>query len=57
MGPYCKLCGRRCFTPLAIKDSGGDWGGAVKGVPEDKINLILTAYGTSTIIATCRDGQ
>lgn len=41
MGPYCNFCGRRCFTYF----------------PQETPQHILSAYGTSTIIATCVGGQ
>jgi len=41
MGPYCKFCQMRCFVPMP------------KGTPD----YILTAYGSSTIVATCQHGQ
>lgn len=41
MGPYCNFCGRRCFCHFPDKTS----------------EHILVAYGTNTIIATCRGGQ
>lgn len=41
MGPYCKFCGQRCFTPFP------DW------TPDH----ILAAYGKNTIVATCAGGQ
>lgn len=41
MGPYCKYCDRRCFTHLPA------------GTPAEAVE----AYGTATIIATCRAGQ
>ncbi|GED55856.1 hypothetical protein EDM54_12965 [Brevibacillus borstelensis] len=41
MGPYCKFCGQRCFVYLPME------------TPKEA----LEAYGTSTIIATCKDGQ
>ena len=41
MGPYCKFCGMRCFTHL----------------PAETPKEIQDAYGTSTIVATCRAGQ
>lgn len=41
MGPYCKFCGQRCFVPL----------------PQKTPDYILVAYGTVSIIATCKDGQ
>lgn len=41
MGPYCNFCNHRCFTYL----------------PADTPPAALAAYGTSTIIATCREGQ
>lgn len=41
MGPYCKFCHSRCFSHFP------------KGTPKD----VLKAYGSSTIIATCRQGQ
>lgn len=41
MGPYCKFCDRRCFVYF----------------PDETPPHILKAYGTSTIIATCRAGQ
>ena len=41
MGPYCKFCDNRCFVYLPM------------ATPPH----ILKAYGTNTIIATCRGGQ
>lgn len=41
MGPYCKFCDQRCFVHIPM------------GTPEN----ILKAYGTSTIVATCKAGQ
>jgi hypothetical protein len=41
MGPYCKFCGERCFVPF----------------PEGTPKHILEAYGSASIIATCRRGQ
>jgi len=41
MGPYCKFCGTRCFCYF----------------PNETPQYILDAYGSSTIIATCRAGQ
>lgn len=41
MGPYCKFCNNRCFVHFP------------QGTPEH----ILKAYGSSTIIATCPEGQ
>jgi hypothetical protein len=41
MGPYCKFCNNRCFIPFP------------QGTPKN----IRKAYGTSTIIATCDEGQ
>jgi len=41
LGPYCKFCNMRCFTYF----------------PEGTPQHILDAYGTSTIIATCKEGQ
>ena len=41
MGPYCKFCNQRCFVHMPME------------TPEH----IVKAYGTSTIIATCPDGQ
>lgn len=41
MGPYCNFCNQRCFVPLLM----------------DTLEEALKAYGTSSIIATCRAGQ
>ena len=41
MGPYCKFCDQRCFQHMPLE------------TPQEA----LDAYGTSTIIATCRPGQ
>jgi hypothetical protein len=41
MGPYCQFCSNRCFVPLPAR------------TPQH----ILTAYGSTTIIATCTKGQ
>ena len=41
MGPYCNFCGRRCFCHF----------------PNETPKHILDAYGTASIIATCRAGQ
>lgn len=41
MGPYCKFCNQRCFVPM----------------PTETPERIVKAYGTSTIIATCPEGQ
>lgn len=41
MGPYCKFCCQRCFVYL----------------PADTPTEIVKAYGTSTIVATCKAGQ
>ena len=41
MGPYCKFCDQRCFVPF----------------PDSTPEHILKAYGTSSIIATCPQGQ
>jgi Lar family restriction alleviation protein len=41
MGPYCNFCGSRCFCHF----------------PQETPQRILDAYGTSSIIATCRAGQ
>jgi hypothetical protein len=41
MGPYCKFCGQRCFVYLPME------------TPKEAQN----AYGTTTIIATCKEGQ
>lgn len=41
MGPYCRFCGRRCFCHF----------------PQETPEHVLQAYGTSTIVATCRAGQ
>ena len=41
MGPYCKFCDNRCFVNMPM------------ATPKH----ILKAYGTSSIIATCKGGQ
>ena len=41
MGPYCNFCNIRCFVHFPI------------GTPEEA----LKAYGESTIMATCKEGQ
>ncbi len=41
IGPYCRFCQTRCFAHL----------------PANTPQEIRTAYGTSTIIATCAAGQ
>ena len=41
MGPYCNFCNNRCFVYL----------------PNETPKHIRKAYGTSTIIATCKAGQ
>lgn len=41
MGPYCIFCQNRCFVHF----------------PEGTPQHILDAYGTSTTIATCQQGQ
>ena len=41
MGGYCKFCNNRCFVPLP------------NGTPKH----ILAAYGSSSILATCQQGQ
>jgi hypothetical protein len=41
MGPYCNFCDQRCFVYFP------------EGTPQE----VLSAYGTSTIIATCPKGQ
>jgi hypothetical protein len=41
MGPYCRFCERRCFIPI----------------PANAPAAALTAYGSSTIVATCPEGK
>lgn len=41
MGPYCKFCGNRCFVHI----------------PPECPDEIKKAYGNSTIVATCHEGQ
>lgn len=45
MGPYCKFCDNRCFTPLGII------GGRI--APK----WVFELYGDVSIIATCPKGQ
>jgi len=41
MGPYCKFCNQRCF----------------RYIPEIAPEHVKSAYGTSTIAATCEAGK
>ena len=41
MGPYCTFCNQRCFTSF----------------PEEAPDFILNAYGTCSLMATCKEGQ